>query len=347
MPAMRKMPIILLLLIALVLAVSATSCGGGSAAAGDVTPQQALASALAAGQSFNRADGTFDLSLKLDADTSQVPEGMKALFDNPITLSGTYVLSNDPEAADLDLDVGLAGETLNFGIKSTGGAAWVCINGQWYETPSEFLEAMGQAGTEAGAEVKLDQLLKAMADLGIDPTAWMKDMTISDKKLDGVDTYYIKGTPDIAKIMTDAATLMQSQEFMEAVGAASEAAGGLDIGGMISPSLDELQEAQDQLTEVFKDTTVELWIGKDDSLPRQVSLKASIVPPAEEAAGLNSVTMEATVVMNNVNEAVSVDAPESPLPFTELERLLEEDPAQILGPLGGLLAGMSGGFGGF
>jgi len=344
---MRKMPIVLLLIIALVLAVSATGCGGGSAAAGDVTPQQALASALAAGQNFNSANGTFDLSLKLDADTSQVPEGMKALFDNPITLSGTYALSNDPEAADLDLNVGLAGETLNFGIKSTGSAAWVRINGQWYEMPPEVTEAMRQAGSNEEAVVKFDQLLRVMADLGIDPTAWMKDMTISDEKLDGVDTYHIKGTPDIVKIMTDVMALMQSQEFMDALGAVSEAAGASDIGGMISPSPDELQEMQGQLAQMLKDATVDLWIGKDDSLPRQVSFNAAIVPPAEEAAGLDSITIEATMVMNSVNEAVSVDAPESPLPFAELERLLEEDPSQILGPLGGLLGGMLGGFGGF
>ncbi len=342
---MRRIFVLVLLVVALVLAAGAVGCGGGSSAAGDdMTPQQLLGSMLKASENLKSAAGTFSLSVQLEGDTGQLPDEAKAIFEKPITVTGTYA-AGDTEAADLDLTLGLAGESLNFALKSTNDMAWLRLNDQWYEMPLDMLQGMmgGTATTvaKADAEAKLAELMKLISDLGVDPTTWIKDMTVTDEKIDGVQTYHLKGTPDVAKMLTDYAALMKSEEFVAMIGSFTEAAQGMDLGGMI-PSPDELQQTQNQAIEMFKDTTIELWIGKDDSLPRQLTLAAKIVPPAEEAQGINSMTMNATVVMKSINQAVSVAAPESSLPFTDLMKALQENPEQLLGPLGGMLGGLGG-----
>jgi hypothetical protein len=142
-------------------------------------------------------------------------------------------------------------------------------------------------------------------------------------------------------MLTDYVALMKSEEFVAMIGSFTQGAQGIGLDGMI-PSPDELQQVQNQAIEMFKDTTIELWIGKKDSLPRQITVAAKVVPPAEEAQGLNSMTMNATIVMKTLNQTVSVAAPESSLPFTDLMTALQQNPEQVLGPLGGLLGGLGG-----
>lgn len=342
---MRRIFVIVLLVAALVLTAGAVGCGEGSpVAADDMTPQQLLGSVLTASENLKSATGTIDLSVQLDADTGQMPDEAKAIFAKPITVAGTYA-AGDTETADLDLAIGVAGESLNFALKSTPDMTWLRLNGRWYEMPPEMLEGMmGQTVTtiaKAEAEAKLAELMKLITDLGVDPTTWIKDMTVIEEKIDGVETYHIKGAPDVAKVLTDYAALMKSEEFVAMIGSFTEGAQGMDLGGMI-PSPDELQQAQNEAAEMFKDTTIELWVGKQDFLPRQLTLVATIVPPAEEADGLNSMTVNATIVMKSLNQTVSVAAPESPLPFTDLMTALQKNPEELLGPLGGMLGGLSG-----
>lgn len=348
---MRRTSILLILIAILAVVVGASGCGGSSPAApaaGADTPQQVLSSTLAASGNLASATGNLDVSVTLDMDTSQFPEEMKKLVENPITLSGTFATAGDPQtgeplAVDADLNLGFGGESLNFAFKGSGTSYWVRLNDQWYETPPEMMQDLGQSDQ---MQVKADEIMKLISDLGVDPVTWMKDMTlVGEEELDGVKTYHIKGTPDVAKMLTDVIGLMQSQEFMAMVNEAMDSAGGLGLDSIV-PSPDELQEAQTTIGEVFKNLVVELWVGKDDSLPRKMALNAQIVPPAgEETQGLNGIGIAATVSFENVNKPVTVQAPDSPLPYADLEKALSENPEQFLGPLSGLLQGMGMGMG--
>ncbi len=341
---MRRTSILPIVILILALAVGAAGCGGsGAPAAGAETPQAILGSTLAASGDLASATGTFDVAVTLDMDTSEFPDEMKALVENPITIKGTFASDDEPQAVDADISLGFGGESMNVAFRGAGATYWMRLNGQWYETPADMMEGMDQSEQ---MQAKMDEMMKLITDLGVDPVTWMKDATlVGEEKLDGVETYHIKGTPDVAKMLVDVIGLTQSEEFVTMMGEAMDSAGGLGLDSMV-PSPDELQEAQGMVAELFKDLVVELWVGKDDSLPRKMAMSATIMPPAgEDTQGINTIGITATISFENVNKPVSVEAPESPLPFADLEKALQENPEQFLGPLSGLFSGMGMGMG--
>ena len=113
------------------------------------------------------------------------------------------------------------------------------------------------------------------------------------------------------------------------------------------PGADELQEVQNQMTDMFKDFAIDVWIAKDTSLVHKVSVTAHIVPPAEEGMdmGMSAVDLAVTMSLRNINEPAAIAPPASALPYTDLEKALEENPEMFLGPFMGLMSGAIGGYG--
>jgi hypothetical protein len=109
----------------------------------------------------------------------------------------------------------------------------------------------------------------------------------------------------------------------------------------IMPSPDELQEMQTQIAAMFEDFTVELWTEKATSMLRKLVVVAHMTPPpGEDADGMNAIDLIATVTLDNLNQPVMVEAPVSALPYSELEKAMQENPDMFLGPLGGVMGGM-------
>ena len=87
---------------------------------------------------------------------------------------------------------------------------------------------------------------------------------------------------------------------------------------------------------MFKNVTLDMWVTKGTYQLRQVELNASIVPPAgQDAQGINSIGIKATVSMAPATTPLTVTPPADAKPFSELEK--------SLGALQGLLSGALGG----
>jgi hypothetical protein len=337
----------MLLVLAIALLVGVAGCGAsdtGQPSAGDQSPQAILAGAVLASQNITGASGSFDISVSFDADASQLPAEMKDLVSNPVEISGTFAGANKPEAADVTLSLQMAGQTLKAALKSVDDKAWLQFGGQWYEISADMLGA--PSTSTPTTQLDLASITGLLAELGIDPTTWIKDLTVvGEESVDGADTYHLKGTPDVAKMLSDALQLMQSPDLAKLLDPSGTGTSGL--GGLESmlPSPDELQQTENEITQMFNDLTVEAWVGKADSFPRKATLTASITPPpGQDAQGLNAVTINATVTLKDFNQPLSVQAPASSLPITDLEKAIQDNP-ELLGPLGGLLGGMMGGLG--
>jgi hypothetical protein len=346
---MRKGFALLLIAVTLMVVLVAVGCGSSSTtgAAGDDSPEAILAAAIAASDNLKSATGSFEFTMSFDVDTSQMSEeemGMAQAFtDQPTKVSGTFAASTEPQAADVTIALDMAGETTDLGAKIVEDKVWIGLLDQWYETPPELQDSMQQSSAQ---DAKAAEMMDLMSELGIDPVTWLKDAKVAgEEKIDGTAVYRLTGSPDVAKMMTDVIGLMQSEEFMALVDPSGTMGESTGLGD-IMPTADELQETQTQLADVFKDFVVELWIAKDTSLLHKASIVAHIVPPADQAAGMNAIDFSLTVSLQNINKPVTVQAPASALPYTELEKAMQENP-EMFGPFMGIMGGgMTGGSGG-
>ncbi|OFW61641.1 MAG: hypothetical protein A2133_04660 [Actinobacteria bacterium RBG_16_64_13] len=337
---MRRSSAIIVLLAILVLLVGAVGCGDKSTAgpAGDnPTPAELLTAIVSQSANMTSATGSFDVAITIDADTSKMSEEEKAMLGSPIQVSGTFASGNEPLGAEANISMSLAGQTMQVGFKTTGDKTWFALAGQWYETPPDM---QFMAGQDVQTEDKSAEIMQLITDLGVDPLTWMPDLKIAgEETIDGAATYHLTGTPDVVKIIADAIGLMQSKELMALIDPSGSMSGMMESGTML-PRPDELQEMQTQVAEMFKDMALDLWVDKATSLPRKMAVTANITPPpGEDADGLNSIGFTLTILLQNLNQPVTVEAPASALPFTEFEKALQENPA-LLGPLSGALGGM-------
>lgn len=326
---MRRLSIALFLVLILILSAGIAACGTSEQSVAqsptDQSPEALLAAAFAASQDMASAQGTFEVAISFEVDESQLPAEAKAFVGQPMTVSGTLAYGSEPQTVDLTVAASLAGETMNMGMRLLDTAGWVQLAGQWYEAPPEMLEMLGDS---AGQEAEMAEMLQKLAELGIDPTTWMKELRlVGEETLDGSACYHLAASPDLIGIMTDVIRLMESSD---------ETA----VASSMMPSAEEIQQMQTQLTSLFSGLTADLWIAKEDMLPRKAMMGARITPPAgEDAQGLKAIVFGATIALEDVNEPVTVGAPAAAQPWSALEKLMQENPGILMGPFSGLLGG--------
>jgi hypothetical protein len=346
---MRRGSVLIFIAITLMVALVAVGCGGSSASrAGDDSPESILAAALAASENIGSTTGEFEFTMSFDVDTSQMSDEEKemagAFLNEPSKVTGTFATSNEPLAADITVALNMAGETMNVSAKTIDGNAWICLLDQWYEAPPELKESLQESSTQ---EAKAAEMMDLLNELGIDPVTWLKDAKVAgEEKIDGTAVYHLAGAPDIAKMMTDLIALMASKEFMALVDPTGKMGESMGMEDMM-PSADELQQTQTKMADMFKDFTLDLWIAKDTALVHKAAVTAHIVPPAEEGTdtGMNAVDLAMTISLRDINKPVTVEPPASALPYSDLEKALEENPEMFMGPFMGLMSGAIGGSG--
>lgn len=343
---MRRLLLSLFVVAALMVVLGAAGCGGSAQTAGlsgagpsDLSPEAVLASAVEASATMESAQGSFEfnMSFDLDIDTSQMPEEALGLMGQPMTVAGTFAYGSEPQALEFSMSADLFGQSMDMGMKLLEDEAWFRFLDQWYETPPEMNELMGEM---AGQETQMAELQTMLADAGVDPMTWLKDLRmVGQETLDGIPVYHLAASPDIGKMMTDLITLMQSEQFLGLLDP-SGSTGDLMGAGMMMPGTEELQEMQEQLASMFEELTADLWIAEEDSMLRKASIAARMVPPpGEDAGGLNGIDLAATMLFQEVNQPVAVEPPASALPWSDFEKALQENPELFMGGLMGALGG--------
>lgn len=334
---MRRGSILLVIAVMLMVLAGAVGCGSASdviPAAGEGSPEAILAAAIAGGETMTSAGGSFDVTIKLDADTSGMPEEMLAFFREPMKISGTFASGTEPQVADLSLSLTMGGETMDIGIKLIDNKMWMHLLDQWYETPPDMQQSMAETSFD---EAQIAEMLRLTKELGVDPVTWFKGLIlVGEETINGVATHHLSGTPDLAKMLADVIGLMESKEFMALIDPSGAMMGSLEEG-MFLISADELQEAQDQISQMFEDLKVDAWIAKDDNTLRKADVAGHMSPPeGEELEGLNAVDFSIRLFLTGVNQPVTVQPPASALSYEMLEKALMENPEMFLGPFMGL-----------
>ena len=322
---MRKYAVILMVALVAV-ALIASGCGNekkdesSSAASVDMSAQEIFDKTMAASSEITSMSATMDmeLAMKMGAEASADPSA--AMFaQGPITMSGELAGSMEPAAGEGTINVSLGGQSMQFGFKMVDDKAYLNYMGTWYEAPPDALKELN-AQQEKSASSDPLALLKEM---GADPATWAANMTVvGTEEVAGVDTYHVKVDVDVSQMITDLAKMMQSPDVSDAIGGASG-----DLGGVDMPSEADLAEIE----AAVKQASLDIWSQTDTFYPRKMAVSAEIVPPADEAGGLESMTIGMEMVYETVNEPVTVEAPTDAKPWKELAPALEG--------LGGLLGG--------
>jgi hypothetical protein len=320
--------------------VSGKGGGGGS----DASAQQMLAASWTASENAPDVAGTYDIAITMESDTSQTDNPMAGLLGGPITASGKFATTQSPAAVDLTVAASLFGQSIDAGLRLVDGTPYILFGGQWYETDP----AMMQSVADSGATADLGALKALLTNLSIDPSAWLKDLKeAGNEDIDGVKSVHLTGSPDLVKMITDVTALMQSPEGQNLLGSASSLGDTSGVSTSI-PTAEELAQMQTELDAILQDSTVDLWLSKEDNSLRKLAINLKIVPSAADPSSdlgsslgelstmFKSLTLSASVTLAS-DPPPALAAPESPLPYADLQNALSSD----AGLLGMLLGGGS------
>jgi hypothetical protein len=338
---MRRWSQVLVSLLAVVLPLGAAACGMGAASAGPngETAEELLAQVFVSSYDLTAATATYDLSMELDLDLGDVPAEAQQIAQSLMSgmrMSGTFAYADQPLAMQYTVNLDFMGQNMATGLTILGDSAWVNYDGRWYTAPAELMQTTeaGTAQTEDAAQIQ-----QLFLSLGMDPMTWLKGAKIAgEETLDGTAVIHVAVSPDVGKMFSDLVRLMQDPRFMALLspGESLEAQQSL-------PTTEELAEAQAMMEDSFKDVAVDLWVGREDYIPRKVTLTGRMVVPAEAAAeGLNGADLSATILLANVNQVPFIQAPFLPQPYEALEQILAQDP---YGPMGSFVEGFTQGLG--
>jgi hypothetical protein len=306
----------LLALAALVaIALALAACGGGSNGGGE-DPQKVLDETFSPKANLESAD--VDASFSIDVEGANGGH-FDASLSGPIDSRGQGV-------PKFDLTAKVSGEgggqNIDFegGVTSTGDAGYISYGGTDYKlTPQVFgflkqiiANAQGQQSTQQQSGVpSIKTFLTNLKDEGTED-------------VEGTDTNHVSGEVDV-------------QKLVDVLKPYAQRAGSLGAAGAQIPSPAEL----DQLTQILKNASFDLYSGTDDHLLRRLTLDFELQPPG----GSGKATIALDVTLGSVNEPQTVEAPSNPKPLRDL---LQQFGIGNLGSLGlpGALPGSSAGGGG-
>ena len=334
---MRRYSLTLLALI-LALAMGAAACDSGAKLSTSQPPEQMLTAAWNAHHDATSQAGTYEVALTIEADAAQLPQDqqgmMQALLASPIMVSGDFAIKDKPLSADISLNASLMGTTMAAGAKVLKDKVWMNVLGQWYEAPAET----GQQLAAVDTNDMVDDLLKTMDELEVDPAAWCTDLTVvGEETVADTQVIHVRGTPDMEKMVTDVVALMQSEQMVALLGAAVPAGGSTDSAPNI-PTPAEIQEMMADYDQILEDATLDFWLSKADATIRKMTVNAQIAVPRDLGiTGLSGFTVAATINLQAINGAVNVLAPTSALPFTNLMQNIMQNPL-----LQGIIQSISG-----
>jgi hypothetical protein len=309
---------ILFLLAALFsLAAAFAACGGDDGGGSDEDPQQVLDRTFSEESDIESAD--LDASLEIDI-AGDGGGQFTANLSGPIDGSGEGTPTFDL-TADISGEGG--GDSIDFegGAISTGDAGYISYEGTAYELDSQTFGLVEQI-FESASQQQDDEQTGDVPDV----RSFLTEVTNEGTEdVEGTETVHVSGAVDIEKLVD---TLLPFAERANELG-------GLGATAQI-PTPAEL----DQLKELVKSATFDVYSGTDDDLLRRFVIDLEL----QEPRGEGSATIGLDITLGDVNESQEVEAPADAEPLANLLSELGVDLGG-LGALGGLDGGGGGGGG--
>jgi hypothetical protein len=311
---------------ALLGAAVVAGCGGGG---GDEDPQQVLDETFSNDETVS--SGVLDLSLSASAEGDE-GGSIDASIGGPF--QGDE--QQEGEFPQFDLAVSASGEGQGLGFDFEGGLiatsdqAFVGYQDNTYEVPAAFFDQIKKASEQAQSQAQQqgdsEDAGAVFEQLGLDPSGWLTNLeNEGDEDVEGTETIHIHGDADVPAILEDVQNLSEQ---------AGEGELDRDEVAMVADAVD--------------DAGIDVYSGKDDRILRKLDLNLALSPPEDDDSGVDSVDVEFSITLSDVNQEQTIEAPSDVQPFSGLERALGLPPGILEGALSGQLGGgsLGGGLGG-
>ena len=234
-----------------------------------------------------------DLSMRVLAAPrgKSLERGTGFLLDGPFSLSDRR---GELPTTDVEYTRVAGSERSTLAVVSTGRRAFLRMDGQTYEMPSDRERALRGASGPAGPSGQLERLRIA---------SWVREPEIvPGPSLDGVETDRLRSGVDVVSA-TNAL---------------------LEASGQSAPGRPAITGAEaERLTRAVRSARLELVTGAEDRLLRRLRLDLELeagAPPAllRTLGPLGGATFELELTVDRVNEPVRVRAPKDALPASAL-----------------------------
>lgn len=270
----------------------------------------ALAAAAAIAVAPGCTSGADDVLAETAANLGQIDSGDMSLFvaltlpEDPeagevsFTLTGPFALAEEGGLPIAELDyVQTAGrEQVSGSFVSTGDAAFVAIEEQFYELDATATEELRVATTDFEDDGGLGEL--RIED-------WFREATVSEgSEFDGVETEVVTAELDVVTALNDLFELTHS------------------LGASLGPLGSVEGTSAEQLEKAVESSRIEVVTGAEDRLMRALSVEINFGASTSELStalgALASATFELDLELDSVNEPVEVAEPDGALPYSEL-----------------------------
>ena len=312
---MHRTRALILVALALALGLAVAACGGDGESGGE-DPAQVLRDTFNNEQSID--SGSFDLSLKVEAEGDQggsFDGGLGGPFQNQEGRFPQFDLD-----ADIKLDTSAQDFSGSAGLTSTGEGAFVNFQDTDYQVPQELFDQFSTSYVQLQRQSQRqgDEGDSLLQSLGIDPSGWLTDLSNEGTEdVDGTETVHISGQADVPKLVEDIKKIAENAP---------------DVGREVTPQqLGQL----DQLTSVIDSADFDIYSGESDNLLRKLEADLELTPPTGTTGAPDSVTLQLTLTISDVNEPQTISAPSEAQPLADLLQQLGIDPGQLGGALRG------------
>jgi hypothetical protein len=249
-------------------------------------------------QNLNGCSYTADLEMTGVADPAAASDPASQLGQN-LKLHSEGSFSKDTMAAQMKVDVSVAGQSINAEIKANDSGVYVGMAGNWYQVPPDQTEQFKEFATMSPVDIT--------AKLGINVDDLTSARTLAGTEtIDGVECYHVVAKPDPKQVAKGIVDALASPDVKDKV-----------ASGASSLSVDPAEA--EKLQDVIKSIDAEYWVEVETGFIRKgtVSVKMERAP-GDTTSGLKSADLKISFSATDFNEPVTVETPASTLPWDQL-----------------------------
>ena len=308
----------LLALVALLAALTLAACGGSESSSSDAsgtTPssdkaqdRKDMARLIKLGFGPNKKANSGKLDGTIDIEVKGVPR-----YKGPIemTASGSFDRPPGADVPDIRMDVGMVLNDHAIGgeLVVVDGVAYIQLGTTGYKLPDTITQKIRAPAVPLG-----NGLSKTAGMFFIRPDRWQRNGHITgDEDVAGVQTEHATADINSGAFFEDAARLVRLLTLVRV----TEAVG---LPQKITP------QQRAALGRSVKVATGEVWVGKEDHVPRKAHLEGKLVVRPKDRkilGGMTSATMVAEVNITEVGQPQNIEAPESLGSYDDLQLALD------------------------